>query len=219
MKWATERGYEHVVKQLLRDQLVPTNYNPLNHLLSCAIKDNYPFLNSLLTDERIDPSFNNQLPIFLASFYGHTEAVRLLLADKRVDPSDRLSIRFASDKGHAGVVKLLLADQRVDISPLPLPSSPQVLVLFLLRRSYRLALKPTDFEQQPGLPSFVADIEKIESQRKSLLDAHLISDLSSLCLEYVPDLVCHLDAPISSLIDSSKGDIFPRFSFGCLSSL
>jgi hypothetical protein len=147
--------------------------------------------------------------------------VKVLLADQRVDPSadDQYSIRKASQYGHSEVVKLLLADQRVDISLLPLPSFPQVLALFLLRRSYRIALKPSDFEQQPGLRPLVADIEKIESQRKSLLDAHLISDLSSLCLEYVPDLFCHLDDPLSSLIDSAKGDIFPRFSFGCLSSL
>jgi hypothetical protein len=56
----------------------------------------------------------------------------------------------------------------------------------------------------------VADIEKIELQHKALLNHHLVSDVSNLCLESVPDLFCHFDnAP--SLVQS--GNPFPRFSF------
>ena len=49
---------------------------------------------------------------------GNTEAVRLLLADGRVDPSARgnSAIRWASSKGHTEIVGLLLADGRVDPS-------------------------------------------------------------------------------------------------------
>jgi hypothetical protein len=44
--------------------------------------------------------------------------VKLLLSDKRVDPSaaDNYAIRYASKKGHYDVVELLLADERVDPS-------------------------------------------------------------------------------------------------------
>jgi len=45
---------------------------------------------------------------------GHTETVKLLLADKRVDPRDNLAIQVASIEGNTETVKLLLADDRVD---------------------------------------------------------------------------------------------------------
>jgi ankyrin repeat protein len=45
----------------------------------------------------------------LASQNGHTEVVKLLLADKRVDPSSKnnFAIQFASRFGHTEIVKLL----------------------------------------------------------------------------------------------------------------
>ena len=51
-------------------------------------------------------------------FEGHTEVVKLLLQDKRVDPSvgNNSVIRLASQNGHTDVVKLLLQDGRVDPS-------------------------------------------------------------------------------------------------------
>lgn len=56
--------------------------------------------------------------IFLASENGHSEVVKLLLNDPRVDPSVSYNsaIRFASRNGHSEVVKLLLDDPRVDPS-------------------------------------------------------------------------------------------------------
>ena len=66
----------------------------------------------------IDPSFDKNSAIRSASEKGHSEVVKLLLADPRVDPSDKHNdaIRSASEKGHSEVVKLLLADPRVDPS-------------------------------------------------------------------------------------------------------
>jgi hypothetical protein len=51
----------------------------------------------------------------MASEKGHTDVVKLLLADSRVDPTadDNYAIKKASEKGHTDVVKLLLADPRV----------------------------------------------------------------------------------------------------------
>ena len=49
---------------------------------------------------------------------GHDDVVKLLLADKRVDPSayDNLAIRKSSAYGQYEVVKLLLEDPRVDLA-------------------------------------------------------------------------------------------------------
>ena len=46
----------------------------------------------------------------MASENGHTEVVKLLLADPRVDPAagNNWAIRFASENGHTEIVKLLL---------------------------------------------------------------------------------------------------------------
>jgi len=52
----------------------------------------------------------------VASQNGHTEVVRLLLANPDVDPAAKVNyaIRMASINGHTEVVRLLLADPRVD---------------------------------------------------------------------------------------------------------
>lgn len=54
--------------------------------------------------------------LIYASRHGYLEVVKLLLADKRVDPSSQMNraIREASSNGHSEVVKLLLTDPRVD---------------------------------------------------------------------------------------------------------
>lgn len=94
----------------------------------------------LLDDGRVDPGFHpteedlqiyqeaidhgedldhpysiTNMPIRMASKYGHLEIVRLLLDDKRVDPTDRDNdaIWSAYENGHVDVVKLLLKDERV----------------------------------------------------------------------------------------------------------
>lgn len=53
-----------------------------------------------------------------ASRNGHLEIMKILLADKRVNPSvdNDYAIRMAAENGHLEVVKLLLADNRVDPS-------------------------------------------------------------------------------------------------------
>ncbi len=67
---------------------------------------------------KLDMSFDDNESIGWASIKGHTEIVKILLEDPRVDPSDRnnLAIRLASENGHIEIVKLLLKDPRVDPS-------------------------------------------------------------------------------------------------------
>jgi len=71
-----------------------------------------------LTKEGFDFSGLDNYAIQIASNVGHTNVVKLLLQDKRVDPSANkdYSIRKASKNGHADVVRLLLKDGRVDPS-------------------------------------------------------------------------------------------------------
>jgi ankyrin repeat protein len=74
----------------------------------------------LLSHNLFDPSVchKNDTTIQIASYYGCTEAVRLLLNDSRVGPSDNdnFAIRLAAGNGHVEVVQLLLSDNRVDPS-------------------------------------------------------------------------------------------------------
>ncbi len=63
-----------------------------------------------------DPSLDDNLAICWASRFGHTETLKLLLADSRVDPTvwDNLAIRWASRFGHTERVEVLLTDSRID---------------------------------------------------------------------------------------------------------
>jgi ankyrin repeat protein len=75
----------------------------------------------LLRHDLFDPSARdnkNHTAIQIASYYGCTEVVRLLLNGNCVDPSydDNYAIRLASRSGHVEVVQLLLSDNRVDPS-------------------------------------------------------------------------------------------------------
>jgi ankyrin repeat protein len=71
----------------------------------------------LLSHDLFDPSVHDTA-ILIASEYGRTEAVQLLLYDHHVDPSahNNHAIRYASSAGHVEVVQLLLRDNRVDPS-------------------------------------------------------------------------------------------------------
>ncbi len=63
-----------------------------------------------------DLADNDNYAIRIASEYGQTEVVKLLLTSSRVDPTagTNFAITFASEYGHADVVKLLLDDGRAD---------------------------------------------------------------------------------------------------------
>jgi hypothetical protein len=217
------------VKLLLADKRVDPSARSQHAIRLASDHGRVEVVKLLLADKRVDPSACDQYSIGSSSRYGHAEIVKLLLTDKRVDPvaHNQYAIRWSCANAFAQVVKLLLADQRVSISGLACPPSynPEVLALCLLRRSYRrevLEAKPKPQALQVrSVPFIVADIEKIESQRKALLNAHLVSDLSDLCLAYVPDLFYHLDGKISLLFETNRkaGTRFPRFSFDSLSTL
>ena len=57
------------------------------------------------------PQANDNEAIKYASFYGHTEIIRLLLADSRIDPlaNDGDLLKKTSRSGYTSIVNLLLA--------------------------------------------------------------------------------------------------------------
>ena len=74
------------------------------------------FLTIIFNEGLIEASKNYKNLFIEAIMKGQSFLVKLLLADKRVNPADdnNYAIRLASRDGHTEVVKLLLADPRVD---------------------------------------------------------------------------------------------------------
>lgn len=71
----------------------------------------------LYIDKMWGTSINRLNKVFIkASEKGHADVVKILLADKRVDPSAHYNdaIILAANNGHTKVVKVLLVDKRVD---------------------------------------------------------------------------------------------------------
>lgn len=73
-------------------------------------------LNVKLNINKIDPSYNENYSVGIASALGYFEIVSLLLNDSRVNPSDFRNYAFveAARNGHINIVKLLLNNPRVD---------------------------------------------------------------------------------------------------------
>ena len=103
---------------------VNTGHNEL--LQYACYKGDIGFVNLLLKSPHVDPSDTttdgirygrdeSDYAIRHAAANGHTEVVKLLLKDKRVDPTARnnFAIRWAAKKGYQDVVRLLLKDKRV----------------------------------------------------------------------------------------------------------
>jgi ankyrin repeat protein len=70
----------------------------------------------LLKRSDINPSFDHNVSISVASDNGQTEVVKLLLKDPRVDPSDDYeysTLLYASENNHIDVINLLLQDPRI----------------------------------------------------------------------------------------------------------
>jgi ankyrin repeat protein len=111
---------KHIQQTALNNILQDTKNTAI--LFNESVHHGYNIItHSLLSYDLFDPSVrdkNNNTAIQIASYYGCTEAVRLLLSDNRVDPSDdgNCAIKLASRNGHVEVVRLLLSDNRVDPS-------------------------------------------------------------------------------------------------------
>ena len=91
----------------------------LNNKLKDAVKQeetpNLEYVKDLIR-KGANVRTSNNLAIRWASAKGHVEVVKILLSDKRVDPTadDNYAFQWASEYGQVEVVKILLSDKRVD---------------------------------------------------------------------------------------------------------
>jgi ankyrin repeat protein len=67
----------------------------------------------LLSDPRVDPTYQNNRAICFSCEKGYVELVKLLLQDIRVDPRNT-SIQSASTNNHVEIVELLLKHEKID---------------------------------------------------------------------------------------------------------
>jgi len=83
--------------------------------LAC-LNNEYQLVESLIREEGVDPSEDNNEAIIWASESGHHKTVQVLMGDERVNPAakNNLALRLACSFGHTDVVKVLLRDARVD---------------------------------------------------------------------------------------------------------
>jgi len=101
--------------------IVVTDLSSYQHHIDKFIKacgsGDIDVVRELLQDENIDPAYNDNAAIQCATEKGHTEIVRLLIADPRVDPSVRGLVFYdACGRGRFEIVKMLLEDGRIDPS-------------------------------------------------------------------------------------------------------
>lgn len=111
---ACRNGYLELVEVLLADNRSSTVN--LGSLLTFVCKIGNIQLVQLLLSKGAYPSYTYNLPIREAVYENHIEIVRLLMKDKRVDPSDLNNdcIHYAIKQNKVEMASLLLEDIRVN---------------------------------------------------------------------------------------------------------
>lgn len=81
-----------------------------------SLIDSPDILHELLSDDRFDPTDNNQFAFVTACECGNVQSVKKFLGDPRINPAyqNNEALIQASSCGQTEVVKLLLEDSRVD---------------------------------------------------------------------------------------------------------
>ncbi len=85
--------------------------------LDLAAHKGYIDIVKFLLQSGMDPSYDNNLILCSAAENGHTEVVKILLADKRVNPFDRVNgaMYSAIVNGHEDIVHIFMLDPRFSI--------------------------------------------------------------------------------------------------------
>jgi ankyrin repeat protein len=117
LSWATERGHESIVRQLLRKGANPDlkDVNGQTPLSWAAEKGHLKIAQELLK-QPVDPDsrdIGGRTPLFWAAEKGHVEVVQLLLCSKSVavdakDNHGQTPLWWAARNGHASVARILL---------------------------------------------------------------------------------------------------------------
>lgn len=92
---------------------LPLNKEEQYSFIEACKTGNFDKVVSILADPKVDPSARLNSCLLDASLNGHTEIVRLLLGDPRLEPSNRC-LALASKRGRNEVVIFLLEDSRID---------------------------------------------------------------------------------------------------------
>jgi ankyrin repeat protein len=110
LRFASELGYEEIVKILLKDKRVRAHSLNNEALYLAALNNRIQVVNLLLQHTKVDQS-----TLFTACLQGHTTIVEMLVSDKSIDPSihNNFCLKLAIRQGNKDLVKLLLNDDRV----------------------------------------------------------------------------------------------------------
>jgi hypothetical protein len=163
----------------------------------------------LLADKRVDPSASDQLALRTA--LNQVQSTRDLMPydehDENIDETDVLiACRLQTDRVNLFVIiEHLLADERV--IPLAIPdqrilsvvdSTPRICGYLLMRPSVRQLISNKQKSGQlllKNVKKFAELVEKevvqIDKQIQEMLKAHLASDVTLICLEYLPDYLAY----------------------------
>lgn len=115
VEFAIEADHENIVLELLKYKDISWyhNFSQEDTPLILSIKNRQPAITKLLLDDgRINPAYDNNKALILASDYGYTEIVKAILQDHRVDSiiDKNFALTLAKDYGYQEIIDLLTKD-------------------------------------------------------------------------------------------------------------
>ena len=107
--WIKEPSEEQI-----RNRLTISKKSICQKLRMAAIHGSVWLIKNCLEETNVIIDLNDALE--LASFYNNVEIVKLILSDKRCNPSSEhnYAIRWAAENGHLNIIKLLIKDKRIN---------------------------------------------------------------------------------------------------------
>ncbi|KAJ3029080.1 UNVERIFIED_CONTAM: hypothetical protein HDU68_000207 [Siphonaria sp. JEL0065] len=113
LHYACDRGFPQIIELLLKDPRVDPTSDNFYALQRTCIHGHADILRILM--QVLDPSSLDNIAILQASRNSHSEIVRLLLTDSRVNPSVQRNkaLVYAVSRGDLEIARLLLAAERV----------------------------------------------------------------------------------------------------------
>ena len=113
IEFAAMEDYIEIVEELLKYKEIPWNSKYIWEeiaLTTALKKKHYKIVKLLLDDGRVDPSYDNNIALILASDYGKTEIVEKILQDKRVNSTidKNFALTLAKDYGYQEIADLLV---------------------------------------------------------------------------------------------------------------
>ena len=108
-----EKG-EEIINQFIDDNVIDLKRYGAKVFKVCCTNSYIGLIRFILNNKGLSFQTEYDYAIGEAAYYGNLEVVKLLLADKRVNPA--AAIKVASRKGNVEIIKLLLEDGRANPS-------------------------------------------------------------------------------------------------------